>query len=77
MNPEALSSILDEASLSLGKPALRNDFIVPMLHAIGERWHDGDLRVAHEHMASAVLRTFLSGMITRHAAPPGSPVIVE
>jgi len=76
MNQRVLLEILDEASLTLSKPMLRNDLIVPMLDGIGERWHDGDLRVAHEHMASAVVKTFLLAMNARHVPPPGAPILV-
>lgn len=76
LNADRLGIVLDDALLSLSKPLLRNEFIVPLLDAIGERWHDGALRVAHEHMASAVLTTFLSDLNSRHAPPAGAPVLV-
>jgi methanogenic corrinoid protein MtbC1 len=34
--------------------------IVPLLAAIGERWQEGSLRIVHEHLASTIVRSFLT-----------------
>lgn len=33
--------------------------IVPLMRAVGNGWRDGTLRVVHEHIATAVVRTYL------------------
>ena len=37
--------------------------ISPLMREIGEQWNDGDLRIMHEHMASAVVRTYLGDVL--------------
>jgi predicted PurR-regulated permease PerM/methylmalonyl-CoA mutase cobalamin-binding subunit len=36
--------------------------LVPLMHRSGDLWQKGDLRPIHEHMASAVVRSFLGSM---------------
>jgi methanogenic corrinoid protein MtbC1 len=62
LDTEALESALAQAAVTLGQTALIEQVIVPLLHKIGELWRDGELRVAHEHLASAVVRTFLGNL---------------
>jgi methanogenic corrinoid protein MtbC1 len=53
---------LGRASVALGHVGLMQKVIGPMLDRIGELWRAGDLRVAHEHMASAVVRSMLGSL---------------
>jgi len=55
-----LEKLLDDAAMSFSRPVLRRDIIVPLLHTIGDRWRGGELRVVHEHMASAIVRSHLA-----------------
>jgi methanogenic corrinoid protein MtbC1 len=48
----------------------------PLLARIGEEWSAGTLKVAHEHLASAVLRSFLGHMADTAQADPRAPLIV-
>lgn len=60
MDASGLEGLLARASVALSRPALRNGFLRPLIAEIGHRWSDGTLRIAHEHMSSAIIRTFLS-----------------
>ena len=71
-----LEGLLARASVVLSRPVLRRDLLTPLLVEIGERWHDGSLRVAHEHMATAVVKAFLAGLNRGRTAAPGSPAVV-
>jgi DNA-binding transcriptional MerR regulator/methylmalonyl-CoA mutase cobalamin-binding subunit len=62
LDPDALKSSLERASVTLSRPALVQEIIGPLLHHVGEAWREGSIRVAHEHLASAIIRTFLGGM---------------
>lgn len=62
LDSESLRASLERASVSLSRPALVQEVIAPLLHQVGEAWRDGTLRVAHEHLASALVRTFLGNM---------------
>lgn len=70
-----LETVLDKALLHLSKPVLRRDLMVPLLVEIGSQWADGQLRIAHEHMASAIVRTFLTAMNARYQVLPGAPLV--
>jgi DNA-binding transcriptional MerR regulator/methylmalonyl-CoA mutase cobalamin-binding subunit len=70
-----LESALSGAAVALSAPELRETVIVPLLHAIGDRWHEGSLRIVHEHFASAVVRAFTS-TIGKSPGTVGAPTIV-
>ena len=72
----ALERLLERGAVTMSKPALRRDLIVPLMVRIGEMWRCGDLRVAQEHMASAIVRTFLTTMNARHPIPAGAPTLI-
>lgn len=72
MDSTRLQEALSRASVSLSRPVLLEAVIAPLLVRIGDAWSDGQLRVSHEHLASAVLRTFLGNMLSdTQAAPVG------
>jgi methanogenic corrinoid protein MtbC1 len=76
LDPDALDSALQSATVDLSGPMLMERLLMPMMHEVGERWQHGTLRVAHEHMATALVRTFL-GSRGNVARPAGSdPEIV-
>jgi methanogenic corrinoid protein MtbC1 len=70
-----LDTILSEAAVSMGAPSLRQKVIVPLLQQIGDRWQEGSLRIVHEHMASAILRAFMTGF-GGGPKSPAAPVIL-
>lgn len=62
LDEEALERELARAAVSLTAPQLLEQLLLPMLRRIGDGWHDGTLRIAHEHMATAIVRSFLGSM---------------
>jgi len=66
LNAESLEQILERASVEMGGIALLQNILVPLIEEIGQSWRDGRLKIAHEHIATAVIRTFL-GNHTRQA----------
>jgi MerR family transcriptional regulator, light-induced transcriptional regulator len=76
MNAAELESILDEAGVSLGQVALLNQVICPLVHRIGDGWQQGSLKVAHEHLASAVIRTFLGNAARPFAVHASAPMLI-
>jgi methanogenic corrinoid protein MtbC1 len=75
LDGHGLESVLDRALIDLSKPDLRGKLLVPMLEEIGKKWQEGELRVAHEHMASSIVTTFLSSLNSRYQVAPGAPVV--
>jgi len=61
-----LAGVLDEASVRMSAPALRNELLTPLLDRIGERWQEGSLRIVHEHLASTLVRSFLTSSRNGH-----------
>lgn len=62
MDPTALEGELARAAVSLSLPALLEQVIAVFMREVGERWHRGELRVGQEHLASAVVRSFLGSL---------------
>ncbi|HSF14001.1 MAG TPA: cobalamin-dependent protein [Vicinamibacteria bacterium] len=76
LDTDELQRALDQASVSLSRPALMKQVIVPLMHRIGDAWRDGSLRVAHEHLASAVVRSFLGSLNGAFLAARTAPQII-
>lgn len=62
------------ASVELSAPELLDDVLAPLMQRIGDQWKQGGLRPFHEHMACAVVRSFLGS--TMGEANHGSPVFL-
>ena len=56
----SLETLLLKASTKMNQPQLIENLIIPLVYKVGDLWHDGFIRVANEHLASAVIRSFLS-----------------
>lgn len=73
LNIKELESNLYKASVNLSQPVLLDRVIVPLITQVGDMWKEGEIRVYHEHMVTASLRSFLSNLIdsskTNEAAP--------
>lgn len=67
---------LRRASVDLSRTALLERLLVPLLHRIGDLWHQGELRPTHEHLASAVVRSFLGGMYHAYDTPATAPQLL-
>jgi DNA-binding transcriptional MerR regulator/methylmalonyl-CoA mutase cobalamin-binding subunit len=76
LDTAALQRALDEGSVSLSRPALMEQVIVPLMHRVGDLWRDGSLRVAHEHLASAVVRSFTGNLNGAFPSSTSAPAIV-
>lgn len=58
LNPEALEQTLVRANAALGTMGLLNGVAIPLLATIETGYMTGAVRIAQEHMASAVLRGY-------------------
>jgi methanogenic corrinoid protein MtbC1 len=67
LDVRSLEDALLQASVHLSQQALIGELIVPFLESIGRQWQEGTMRIAHEHMATAAVRTFLGSIVA--AAP--------
>ena len=76
LDRHALEQALDGASVALSRPRLRSEVVIPLIQQLGQRWQEGTWRVVHEHLASAVLRSFLWAMWRRTEPGPGASSLV-
>jgi DNA-binding transcriptional MerR regulator/methylmalonyl-CoA mutase cobalamin-binding subunit len=67
---------LERASLVLSRVNLLEKLLVPLMHRIGDLWQEGTLRPLHEHMTSAVVRTFLGNMSTTYVPEANAPQLL-
>ena len=76
LDANKLESILMEASVSLSIPELLNKLVIPLTETIGYWWSQGTLRVYHEHMATAVIKTFLANLRIQMESTDNAPRII-
>lgn len=62
MDERAIESHLVAASIALSPAVLLEKVIAPLIEQVGEQWHEGRLRPVQEHLATAVIRSFLTRM---------------
>lgn len=74
---KTLEKILLMASAKLSQPQLIEDLIIPLVYKIGDLWHDGDIRIANEHLASSVIRSFLYNLVEQHIPSENAPIIIS
>lgn len=67
---------LERAAVALSQIHLIEKVLVPMMHSIGDLWHQGTLRPSHEHMASAVVRSFLGEMRRSYQPTSHAPCLI-
>lgn len=72
----AAEQTLAGAALALPRRELIDRVLVPLLREIGLRWQAGELHVAHEHAASAMVRSQLGAMLRLFAPDTNAPAAV-
>lgn len=72
-----LESLLLNASVRLTQPILIEEVIIPLVYRIGDMWHEGAIRVANEHLASSVIRSFLFNLLESYSLNDSAPVLIS
>ncbi|MCU0332527.1 MAG: MerR family transcriptional regulator [Ignavibacteriaceae bacterium] len=72
-----LESVLLNSSTRLTQPVLLENLVVPLVYKIGEMWHNGEIRVANEHLASSVIRGFLFNLLESYSVSDSAPVVIS
>ena len=67
LDQPALEAVLDDAMASLPPVAFFEEIIVPLEREVGDRWHDGTLTVAEEHLLTQAARERVVTLL--HQAP--------
>jgi len=63
MDAGALEDYLTRAAIDLDIIDTIDLVVVPLMEELGEGWHQGRWRISHEHLASAVVRSFLANQL--------------
>ncbi len=74
---DRLRDVLTEAMIGMSEIQLIQDVIVPLMNRVGASWQAGDIRVAQEHFASAVIRERLGSMLTRRIPSSNAPLMIS
>ncbi len=64
---DALNTLLSRVVLESGATALLRHVIAPLTQRLGDLWSEGSLKMAHEHFATAAIRSFLLNPSRRYA----------
>lgn len=73
---KVLEKLLLQASMKFSQPVLIENVIIPLVYRVGELWHNGTIRIAHEHLASSIIRSFLTNIIDNYQVPDTAPKII-
>jgi DNA-binding transcriptional MerR regulator/methylmalonyl-CoA mutase cobalamin-binding subunit len=73
LDAAALERILNAAAVELPRQAFLEQVVVPLFEQIGILWKEGRLKVVNEHMASAIVRAQLWGMLRTVSAADTAP----
>lgn len=71
-----LRNVLESASVSLGISVMAEQLVVPLIERIGVGWERGEISVAEEHAASAVIKEVLFMSSRPYATTTGAPILV-
>ncbi len=73
LDSQALEGELQRAALQFDHNRLISHVIEPLMATIGQRWRDGSLRIASEHLASVVVRSFIDTIRSALRVPDDAP----
>jgi len=76
LNHRVLENQLAQATLQHSQIVVLKQIVIPLIEWLGDGWQSGFLRIVHEHMASAVLRTFLGHMLEASASEMQDPLLI-
>lgn len=76
LDEEGLRFELESASAALARIRLLEGLLAPLLEWIGSACASGRLRIAHEHLASAAVRSFLESLRGAYHVPETAPAVV-
>jgi MerR family transcriptional regulator, light-induced transcriptional regulator len=76
LDAPGLEQLLRRLAALWGTAVFLESFAAPFFRRVGEEWHEGRLRPAHEHMATAVMRGILMSLSSELAPASFSPRLV-
>lgn len=67
---------LHRAAREISSRRLIEEILGPLLQRVGELWHEGTLRPAHEHLASSAIRSLLGELRGASPRDPTAPLLL-
>ena len=72
----SLENQLVRASIALSQRHLLEAVVQPLMERVGQMWQEGTLRIADEHLASAVVRSFIGNLRASFQVSAAAPHLV-
>jgi DNA-binding transcriptional MerR regulator len=69
----AIDQQIGRLAVMLPPLELLRDVLMPVLAQVGDQWHRGPSRIAHEHLMSSTMRNILGSFLRLYARPEMSP----
>lgn len=76
LDAQELEDVLNRALLTLNAQTFIDGLAAPLMRKIGDAWSHGDVRPAHEHVASAVLQRVMGRLLEGLHPVVGAPNVV-
>lgn len=76
MNMNELKNQLSRASINFTQRDLIEYVISPLITSIGDGWREGDIKIAAEHLATPIIRTFLNQLREQSSISEAAPGLV-
>jgi DNA-binding transcriptional MerR regulator len=76
LDQKGLEEILSQGVVALGRIALTEKVIIPLMEKIGDLWSQGRFRIVHEHMSSSVIRSLLDNLREGYQAADSAPLAI-
>lgn len=76
LDTRGLEAVLKEAGIRMSQRDLIDGILSPLLEQIGTLWEKGALSPSHEHMASAIIHSFVSNLPEAFTTSETAPRIV-
>jgi MerR family transcriptional regulator, light-induced transcriptional regulator len=73
---DRLRRLLQRARQQFGQRGMLHHVICPLIQNIGNEWQAGNLRPAHEHVATSVIREILMTPVPGSQTAPSAPEII-
>jgi DNA-binding transcriptional MerR regulator/methylmalonyl-CoA mutase cobalamin-binding subunit len=76
LDGRSLDSLLRRAAAANGIASFIGSVAAPLLRTVGDEWHAGRLKPAHEHLVSSLLHDIVAESMRSFARQPGSPTLL-
>jgi methanogenic corrinoid protein MtbC1 len=76
LDAPGIQEVLDRGAVHFGQHGLLLKVVGPLAQTVGDLWETGEITAAHEHLATSVIRTFLTNAVTQFAHDEHAPGLV-